>query len=68
MVGEHLKGEVSLEHVLSHRAGLWQPLPDDIRDASQLLDAATVASAWRKAAPREDPGSVQRSLAEVGRW
>ncbi|CAE7816851.1 unnamed protein product, partial [Symbiodinium microadriaticum] len=50
---------VSLEHVLSHRAGLWQPLPDDIRDASQLLDAATVASAWRKAAPREDPGSVQ---------
>ena len=24
---------MSLEHVLSHRAGLWQPLPDDIRDA-----------------------------------
>jgi len=56
-----VKGEVvTLEHVLGHTAGMWQPLPDGISEVTQLRDFEVMLEATLKTQPAEPPGIAQR--------
>uniref|UniRef100_A0A7S4PXF8 Beta-lactamase-related domain-containing protein n=1 Tax=Alexandrium monilatum TaxID=311494 RepID=A0A7S4PXF8_9DINO len=54
------RSAVTVEHVLSHRAGLWRPLPAGIRDLSHLLDPEAALAAVAAEAAAEPPGGPQR--------
>ncbi|CAJ1417930.1 unnamed protein product [Effrenium voratum] len=51
---------VTVEQVLSHRAGYWQPLPDGIVNLPELADLEQMLSALQRTRPCEAPDAAQR--------
>lgn len=51
---------ITLHHVLSHTAGLWQPLPRNTAELRQVLDFEEMMAAVLQMPAAEPPGVVQR--------
>ncbi|CAE8694366.1 unnamed protein product [Polarella glacialis] len=51
---------VTVQHVLSHTAGLWKPLPPGVANLKQLLDFETMLAAVLASPVAEPPGYAQR--------
>jgi aarF domain-containing kinase len=54
------KASVTVEHVLSHTAGLWNPLPCDVTTLEQLLDFEKMLTAVGDQPVAESAGKAQR--------
>eukprot|EP00930_Biecheleria_cincta_P027329 TRINITY_DN19206_c0_g1_i1.p1 TRINITY_DN19206_c0_g1~~TRINITY_DN19206_c0_g1_i1.p1 ORF type:complete len:1342 (+),score=219.43 TRINITY_DN19206_c0_g1_i1:55-4026(+) len=53
-------GQITLHHILSHKAGLWQPLPSSMAELRQLLDFEAMMTAVLSMPAAEAPGIAQR--------
>jgi len=58
--GEAGRTGTTVEHVLSHTAGMWRPLPPGIDKLPQLLDFESMLSAFGAMPASEVPGTMQR--------
>lgn len=54
------KQRITVEHVLGHMAGCWQPVPPSVKTLEELLDFETMLAATGDSPCIEAPGQVQR--------
>jgi tRNA A-37 threonylcarbamoyl transferase component Bud32 len=54
------KKHITVEHVLAHTAGCWQPIPPSIKTLEEVMDFEKMLAAFGEAPGVEAPGKIQR--------